>query len=109
MAAVTVQEFVCSCVFALPESPSDGGITGLSNQQMQTAENNIIRKPQRGILGGPSAHIRSDKESRDSGKLAFYELLRNRLLLKIEFIRFIFQPREYLILKNASQTSQMCH
>lgn len=37
------------CVlFALPESPSDGKITGLSSQQMQTAENNIICKPRRG-------------------------------------------------------------
>lgn len=54
MGAVTVQELVCCCVFALPESPSDGGITGLSNQQMQTAENNIIGSPQRGILRGPS-------------------------------------------------------
>lgn len=67
MAAVTVQEFMCCCVFALPESPSDGEITGLSNQQMQTAENNIIRSPQRGILRGPSvrdAQITSNKESR---------------------------------------------
>ncbi|CAB1441956.1 unnamed protein product [Pleuronectes platessa] len=50
MATVTVQEFVSCCVFALPESPSDGGITGLSKQQMQTAENNII-----GSLGGESS------------------------------------------------------
>lgn len=67
MAAVTVHGFVCCCVFALPESPSDGEITGLSNQQMQTAENNLIRSPQRGILRGPSvrdAEITSNKESR---------------------------------------------
>lgn len=67
MAAVTVQEFVCSCIFALPESPSDGEITGLSNQQMQTAENNIIGSPQRGLLRDPSvrdAQITSNKESR---------------------------------------------
>ena len=67
MAAVTVQEFVCCCVFALPESPSDGGITGLSKQQMQTAENNIIGGPRRGSLRGPSvrdAQITSNKESR---------------------------------------------
>lgn len=67
MAAVTVQEFVCCCVFALPESPSDGEITGLSNQQMQTTENNIIHSPQRGILRGPSVRdtqITSNKESR---------------------------------------------
>ena len=60
MAAVTVQEFVCCCVFALPESPCDGEITGLSNQQMQTAENNIIRSPQRGILRGPGWKRRTD-------------------------------------------------
>lgn len=67
MAAVTVQEFVCCCMFALPESPSEGKITGLSNQQMQTAENNIIGSPQRGILRDPSvrnAQITSNKESR---------------------------------------------
>lgn len=40
-------------MFALPESPSDGRITGLSNQQMQTTENNIIGGPLRGILPGP--------------------------------------------------------
>lgn len=32
MGAVTVQESVCHRMFALPESPSDGEITGLSNQ-----------------------------------------------------------------------------
>lgn len=41
-------------MFALPESPSDGGITGLSNQQMQTAENNIIGGPREDSpRGGP--------------------------------------------------------
>lgn len=53
MGAVTVQEFVCCCMFALPESPSDGEITGLSNQQMQTAENNLIRSPSEGIPQRP--------------------------------------------------------
>lgn len=69
MAAVTVQEFVCCRMFALPESPSDGEITGLSNRQMQTAENNITGSPRRGILRGPSvgdAQIRSNKERRYS-------------------------------------------
>lgn len=50
MAAVTVQEFVCCCMFALPESPSDGRITGLSKRQMRAAENNIMGAL-RGILG----------------------------------------------------------
>lgn len=67
MGAVTVQGFVCWCVFALPESPSDGGIAGLSNQQMQTAENNLVGGPRRGSPRGArllrEARITSNKES----------------------------------------------
>lgn len=51
MAAVTVQEFVCCCAFALAESPSDGEITGLSNQQMQ-------KPAESGIIGGESSEGR---------------------------------------------------
>ncbi len=49
-----------------PGFPSDGEITGLSNQQMQTAENNVIGSPQRGILSGPSVRDAQTAANKDS-------------------------------------------
>lgn len=65
MAAVTVEEFVCRCMFALPESPRESEITGLSKQQMHITENNIIGSSQRGLFRGSSpgdAQITSHKD-----------------------------------------------
>lgn len=63
--------------------PLTGEITGLSNQQMQTAENNIMGSPQRGILRGPrrrDAQITANKESR---KLTLSESVAVYFLVKL--------------------------
>lgn len=67
--------------------PLTGKITGLSNQQMQTAENNIMGSPQRGILRGPpgrDAQITSNKESRKLHTLILWHV-KKRIITKLSF------------------------